>query len=181
MSIKITNASLESCDSYKYLGVVIDKKLNWKSHVDYINNKIAKGCGALAKLRNCVSIDVLKNVYHALIHSYLRYGILIWGHAAQSVLNPLEVLANRAIRIMTSAPFGNVDLKPVYQQLKILEVSKVCLLETGKLEYKSKNDLLPISLGNYFKSQEIHHNYGLRSRTRGGPPSFFSQTKIGAV
>ena len=75
--------------------------------------KISKACGALAKIRNCVSIDVLKNVYHALVHSYLRYGILVWGHAAPSVLKPLEILANEAIRIMTFVPFVAVDLKPV--------------------------------------------------------------------
>ena len=80
---------------------------------------------------------------------------------------------------MTNAPFGNVDLKSVYQELKILEVPRICLLETGKFEFKSKNNLLPTSIGNYFESQEIKHNYGLRSVTRGGPPRFFSHTKIG--
>ena len=92
---------------------MIDKNLNWKSHVKYISTNIFKACGALAKLRNCVSIDILKNVYHALVHSYLPYGILVWGHAAPSVLKPLEILANEAIRIMTFVPFGAVDLKPV--------------------------------------------------------------------
>ena len=104
--------------------MIIDKKLTWQSHVEYISNKLSKACGALAKLRNCVKIDVLKNVYHALFHSYLRYGILIWGHAAQTVLSPLKTLTNRAIRIMTYAPFGNIDLDPVYQQLKLLELPK---------------------------------------------------------
>ena len=95
---------LESCDSYKYL-VIIDKKLTWQSHVEYISNKLSKACGALAKLRNCVKIDVLKNVYHALFHSYLQYGILIWGNAVPTVPSPLKTLTNRAIRIMTCAPF----------------------------------------------------------------------------
>ena len=97
---------------------MIDKNLNWKYHVKYISTNIFKACGALAKLRNCVSIDILKNVYHALVHSYLPYGILVWGHAvwghaAPSVLKPLEILANEAIRIMTFVPFVAVDLKPV--------------------------------------------------------------------
>ena len=74
----------------------------------------------------------MKNVYHALFHSYIRYGIVIWGHAAPAVLNPLQTLMNRVIRIMTYAPFGNVDLNPVYKELKLLQVSKVCSLETSK-------------------------------------------------
>ena len=58
LSITINNVPLEQCDSYKYLGVMIDKDLSWKSHVEYISPKISKACGALAKLRNCVGIDV---------------------------------------------------------------------------------------------------------------------------
>jgi hypothetical protein len=65
-------------------------------------------------------ISHTKNVYHALVHSYLRYGILVWRHATKSVLKPLEILANKAIRIMTFAPFGNIDLKSVYQELKLI-------------------------------------------------------------
>ena len=78
LSVKINNKGLKSCHDYKYLGVVIDKDLSWKSHIKYICSKISKACGALAKLRHFVGIDILKNVYHALVHSYLRYGILIW-------------------------------------------------------------------------------------------------------
>ena len=89
--IKINNAPLEICKSYKYLGVVIDEKLNWDAHIKHITPKISKACGALARLRNCISIEVIKNVYHALIYSYLRYGILIWGNASQSVLAPLQI------------------------------------------------------------------------------------------
>ena len=118
-------------------------------------------------------------MYHALVHSYLRYGILIWGHAAPTVINKIEVLANRAIRIMTCAPFGALDLKPVYQQLGILEVPRICKLETGKFEFKSKKGLLPTSIGNFFVPQEIHHTHGTRSRTRGDSPRFFSHTKRG--
>ena len=84
---------------------------------------------------------------------------------------------------MTFAPFGALDLKPVYQHLKLLELSKICQLETGKFEFKSQKGLLPVQIGNYFEdssTQEIHHSYGLRSRSRNdAPPRFLSESKIG--
>ena len=43
--IKINNALLENCRSYKYLGVVIDEKLNWDAHIKHIAPKISKACG----------------------------------------------------------------------------------------------------------------------------------------
>ena len=49
-SVKLDGISLKSCEAYKYLGVFIDKNLNWESHIEYITQKISKACGALAKL-----------------------------------------------------------------------------------------------------------------------------------
>ena len=62
LSININSSPLEECEHYKYLGVIIDKKLNWAKHVEQITQKISKVCGAMAKLRHCVNIEVLKNV-----------------------------------------------------------------------------------------------------------------------
>ena len=49
---------------------------------------------------------------------------MIWGNAAQTNLQPLKVLVNKAIRIMTFVPFGSIDLSPVYKKLKLLELQK---------------------------------------------------------
>ena len=127
---------MQSCDTYKYLGVHIDKNLNWKCHIEYINNKISKSCGALAKIRHCVDIRTLVNVYHALINSYIRYGIVVWGGASASALKPLQTTINKAIRIITFAPYGNLDLTPAYQQLKLLTVEKTYMFEVAKFTYK---------------------------------------------
>ena len=160
---------LDQCDSYKYLGVYIDKKLSWKPHIEYICKKIAKACGALAKLRHSVSTELLIEIYHALIHSYLRYGIAVWGNASDNILLPLQTMINRALRIMTFAPFGRVDLKPIYDCLKILDVKNVFLLETSKFLYKSKNDLLPTIIGNYFEVQRNNRLPNLRPRNISSP------------
>ena len=109
-SIGINGKSLEECDYYKYLGVMIDKNLTWKPHVEYICKKISKACGSLANLRYCVNTSILREVYHSLIHSYLRYGVIVWGNASENTLQPLTYLVNRAARIMTFAPFGRIDL-----------------------------------------------------------------------
>ena len=106
--IFLNNTSLQSCDTYKYLGVFFDSKLNWKTHINYICNKISKSCGALAKLRHCVDTTTLLNVYHALINSYVRYGIIAWGSASKAAVKPLQTIVNKAIRIITFAPFGNL-------------------------------------------------------------------------
>ena len=177
--VKMNDSPLEICKSYKYLGVVIDDKLKWDAHIKYISTKISKACGALARLRNCTDIEILKNVYHALIHSYLRYGILIWGNSSKTMRNPLQTQLNKAVRIMVSAPFGNIDLQPAYDYLGILDVSKLYMLETAKYHFKFVNDQLPTQIGNYFPTQTVTHTHGLRSRSSNKPPRFVSKSRIG--
>ncbi len=146
----------------------IDRNLNWKSHIEYISAKIAKACGVLAKLRHCLTSKLLIEIYHALIHSYLRYGILTWGNASDSTLKPLQTLINRALRIMTFAPFGRIDLKPLYSDLHILDVKNTCFLETSKFMFKRKNQLLPIRFANHFENRysSTSNVYDLRSGVR---------------
>ena len=35
--IFLNNKALQSCDTYKYLGVFFDSKLDWKTHINYID------------------------------------------------------------------------------------------------------------------------------------------------
>ena len=94
---------------------------------------------------------------------------LIWGNASENTFQPLKYLVNRAVRIMTFAPFGRNDLNPIYDCLKILDLDKVSYLETSKFMYKLKNDLLPTIIGCYFESNvrcPPTHSYALRRRER---------------
>jgi len=167
ITVKINNENLEKCDSYKYLGVFIDKDLTWKPHIDHISKKISKACGALSKLRHCVGIETLKTIYYALVNSYLRYGLLAWGNASPSALYSLNVLNNKVLRIITFAPLGRLDTSIIYEHLSILTLEKMFFLETGKFIYKSKNELLPIqTIATHFsRSSSTSHGHFTRNRS----------------
>ena len=71
--------SLEMKNYVKYLGILIDKNLSWKIHIDNVATKLSKTVGLIAKLRHFVSQHTLLNIYHALILPYLSYGLIVWG------------------------------------------------------------------------------------------------------
>ena len=146
------------------LGIHFDNKLSWTTHIQHVCNKVSKACGALAKLRHCVPTQILIDIFNALINSYLRYGIIIWGSASATNLKPLETLVNKAIRIMSFAPLGNLNMSQVYQDLNLLNLFNVHRLEIGKFIYKEKLGYLPTEIGNYFptSSNFTTHNYGTR-------------------
>ena len=41
--VVIDNHELTQVNSGKYLGVIIDHKLNWVEHISYVKSKISKG------------------------------------------------------------------------------------------------------------------------------------------
>ena len=162
------------------LGVYFDKDLSWKPHVSYISQKISKACGSLSKLRNCVSIETLREVYHALIHSYLRYGIIAWGTAPPDILKPLQSISNRAIRIMCFAPFGKIDLAPLFEILEILKIEQIYQLETGKFVFKEKKNMLPVCIAKHFDIRSTpQYSYNLRQRTEIRGSDLIHRTLLG--
>ena len=119
-------------------------------------------------------IQILIDVFNALIYSYLRYGIIVWGSSAATTLKPLETLVNKAVRIMSFAPLGNINLSQIYQEFNLLKLSNVHDLELGKFAYKEKYEYLPTEIGNYFttSSNFTSHNYGTRVSTATVPSNY---------
>ena len=81
-----TYSPLDCKESVKYLGISIDKYLNWKTHIDLIALKISKTIGIIARLRHFVPLSVTTKLCQSLIYPYLTYGISSWGQASQSNL-----------------------------------------------------------------------------------------------
>ena len=119
---------IEKTESYKYLGVTVDHKLNWNLHVKEMCVLLAKVCGVLSKVRHYLDRHSLMLIYNSLFESRLRYAILGWGTASEQVLNKLKVLQNRAVRFITFSSF-QTSLAPLYSSLKILPLSKLFVLQ----------------------------------------------------
>ena len=73
---------LECKDYVKFLGVLIDKNLTWKYHIDYIASKISRVVGIISRLRHSVPLNTLIQIYRSLSFLYTYYGIAAWGQAA---------------------------------------------------------------------------------------------------
>ena len=126
--------------------------MNWKSHIEYICAKITKVCGMFAKLRYCIDFDMLKIVYHALVSSHLQYCNLSWGNADKSILEPLQTLQDRIIRIMTFTPYSCDNVKHLYDDIELLDLTQIHKLCKAKFMFKHKNEILPSNFDEYFKT-----------------------------
>ena len=75
--LEINNNQITESDIVKYLGVIIDNKLNWKTHIEHICSKIVKGSWALTRLKKYVSKQTLIKIYYSMIYSHCDHDILL--------------------------------------------------------------------------------------------------------
>ena len=50
--ISIDNTAIEYVESFNFIGIYLDKYMNWKSHTEYIASKLSKSIGILNRLIN---------------------------------------------------------------------------------------------------------------------------------
>jgi len=134
-------------------------KAHWSSHVQYIKSKLVRASYTFYKIRNVVSVDVSKMLYFSLVHCHLKYCIVSWGTATNSVLQPLELVHNNILRTITYYNY-RCHITPLYKSLNILKLHDIYKLEIAKLMHKFHHEMLPTSFKDLFqKTAEIHcHN-----------------------
>ena len=78
--IQMKGENIEIIDTYKYLGVTIDSKLNWSHHIDKVFKKSQSRLFFLRKLRSFnVCNRMLCMFYDTIICSVLSFALVCWG------------------------------------------------------------------------------------------------------
>ena len=99
--LSINGRRLLPSNSIKYLGVLLDSDLSWKSQINATAVKLKRANGALAKLRYFVPLNVLILAYYAIFHSHLQYCCQIWGQPNTLFIKRISVLQNNAMRLVS--------------------------------------------------------------------------------
>ena len=60
--LKLNLCNIEEKNYIKYLGIYIDKNLNWAPLIQHINRKISKNLGILFRLRHFLTLNTLKQI-----------------------------------------------------------------------------------------------------------------------
>lgn len=78
--VVIEGSAVERVDKYKYLGIVVNNKLDWSSHIDYLMDKLSPRLYCLRKLNSFnVNSKILSTFYQSVIQSVFSYCIACWG------------------------------------------------------------------------------------------------------
>jgi len=158
--ITIGRHTIKRTTSSKYLGVIIDEKLNWSEHIEYIYNKLVRFTGIAYRLRSKIPVSFLKNIYYGLIHPNIIYGLEIYGNTTISHLDKLIKLNNKLLRILQfkTIETSNAILYRNYNSLPIPSLFKYKIL-TLVHNFKHHKDKLPVLFKHYFTENSTVHSY----------------------
>jgi hypothetical protein len=83
--------------------VTLDSVLSWQGHINKMIMKLNYTCFAIRSLKSLLTINDLKIVYFAYVHSIITCGIAFWGNATGS--KNVSVVQKRIIKnIMNANP-----------------------------------------------------------------------------
>lgn len=126
MSINVGREEVSSACKIKLLGVLIDNKLSWHSHIDYLRKKLCSAVFAVRKLVNILDAGTIKSVYYAYVNSLLSYGIIFWGGSSEVV--EIFKLQKWCIRVMVGID-RRTSCRTYFKELNILPLPSLYIME----------------------------------------------------
>ena len=151
--IYFNNAEVKSVEEHKHLGLILDSKLTFASHIDEKISKASKGLGILKSLSRYLSVKTLDQIYKMYIRPHFDFCDVIYH--TPSITNPfsseinLNYLMNTLERIQYKAALAvtgtwkGTNLSKIYDELGWESLTNRRWSRRLVQFYKIQNDLTP--------------------------------------
>ena len=157
-------------ESIKVLGIYLDDKLNFKSHIERIHSKISKSLYTLKQMRHILDGRHLKLLFCAYIKSHIDYGDVFYCLCSKSTLHPLEMIYKKAIRILSGVGYRDHTI-PLFIENNILPICENSDFDILKIMYRCDRNNLPKCLLNFWR-----RNRDVSGRDGRNANKFFQET-----
>ena len=159
LNIKFNNMQIERVESLRLLGLFIDETLNFSKHIAHINSQLVPFMFALKRIRHFISEKTAIVLYFAYIQSKLSFMNVIWQAAPKYLLESLEILQRKSLRIVLRKDWF-CHKNELYSS-KIINVSNLCKLASCVLVFKMVN--ATAKNNNTFRTVNQLHGFNTRT------------------
>lgn len=159
--IYLNGVNLEYVDSFKYLGVVVDSKLNFKSHHSELLKNVNRKVQYFGRACNNLNMNTRIKVYRTIISPSFSYCPTILYFGTQENIDKLQLLQNRCMRFILKCD-RYTSISSMLESLGLMNVKQFLFLQTMCFVYKLYHSQLPAYL-NFTLVNEIH-DHGTRIR-----------------
>ena len=145
VNLTIDSQPIEQVNEFKYLGLIIDSKLSFKSHILEINKKLNQCNRNILYLRKFLSTQILIKLYYSFGYSHLSLHILAWGGTFPSYLRPLSISLNKIVRnIHLNSSFIYINTENCFQNLNLLNINAIFKIKLGQFIFLTVSSKSPI-------------------------------------
>ena len=120
LDLHVNNNAIEKVDNFNCLGLHLNTRLTWHTHVSEISKKISRAVGIIKKMQWIFPTEILLAIYNALVLPHINYCILSWG--ADS--NTIFILQKKAVRAIASAGY-NAHTEPFFKLYNLLKIEDI--------------------------------------------------------
>ena len=167
ITLRLNNKTIFESKKLRYLGLIVDDKLSWKHHITELKKQLCKTNGIIYNLKKIgAPIQILKSVYYSLFESYLNYGLICWGQSDGKNFHKIEVMQNKAVRIISGSEY-DAHCDPIYKDLNIIKVKDLLYLKYSSLMWDFDHNDIPNNFKDHFVYANQTHRYSTRFATAG--------------
>lgn len=159
IQLEINSKKIEFVSEIKYLGVIIDKRLNFNSHSEYINKKISVKLYFLSRICKRLSMYAKLTLYNSLIQPHFDYCATLLFMLDKNKIDQLQKLQNRGLRLLLGCN-RYTSINFMLNALNWLSVKDRIFFVTMVFVFKLSKGLQPNYLNKFcVLNQDIHgHN-----------------------
>ena len=159
--IQIDSNSLDMVESSKFLGIIINSRLDWSDHIGFIKNKVCKTIGILKCVRHKLPSQIMRSLYFSLVNPYYEYGNIVWAVNNSVSLQKLFITQKKAIRIISNAKWRE-HTHPIFRSLHILKIDEIHKLQVACFMFRVCKGFVPSYFSSIFCFNADVHHYNTR-------------------
>ena len=146
LNLRISNDNIEHVNKFNFLGLHLNSKLNWDTHINIIVKRISRAVGIIKKLQLIFPKTILLSIYNALILPHINYCVLSWGSGIKA--KGIFLQQQKSIRAISSACY-KAHTEPLFKIYNILKLEDVYNYRMLVFYYNLKNNKVPSYLTSF--------------------------------
>uniref|UniRef100_A0A669CUH2 Reverse transcriptase domain-containing protein n=1 Tax=Oreochromis niloticus TaxID=8128 RepID=A0A669CUH2_ORENI len=103
-NIFLDGVELELAPELKYLGVILDPTLSFKSHINKVSQVLKFNNRNFNHIRNNLNMNVAKTYFYSMIISHMDYCLTSWSLACPTTLKTIENIYKRSLKLLDKKP-----------------------------------------------------------------------------
>jgi hypothetical protein len=134
-SLNIFNTQININTNSKLLGLSIDTKFSWSTHITQLHKKLTVLKSLIYSIRDKLTVPSRYLIYHSLVESQINYCIELYGNTTNKALEPIILIQKSILKILFRLNYHHPSAQ-LFTQLKILPFQSLFLLQGLKIAHR---------------------------------------------